>query len=136
MHHIENTFNMGMFYNLRCHSKLVLSQIPNTHIRAFSKWSTPPPPLLEYYYTLSNYIPNIFLSPPPVRYMKVPSGPMRRTGSWGYLAGSWRKATPHCIIIVMNIKENETILFKGCLIHFPPTSDQMPTKCGSSDWSN
>ena len=38
----EDPFNMGMFYNSRCHSKWVCFQIPNTHIRAFLYWSRPP----------------------------------------------------------------------------------------------
>ena len=38
----EHPFNMGMFYNSRCHSKWVCFQIPNTHIRAFLYWSRPP----------------------------------------------------------------------------------------------
>ena len=42
--HAEHPFNMGMFYNSRCHSKWVCFQIPNTHIRAFLYWSCPPPP--------------------------------------------------------------------------------------------
>ena len=27
-----------------------------------------------------------------IRHMSVPIRPIRRTGSWGYLAGSWREA--------------------------------------------
>ena len=38
----EDPFNMGMFYNSRCHSKWVCFQIPNTHIRALLYWSRPP----------------------------------------------------------------------------------------------
>ena len=38
----EDPFNMGMFYNSRCHSKWVCFQIPNTHIRASLYWSRPP----------------------------------------------------------------------------------------------
>ena len=30
----DDPFNMGIFYNSRCHSKCVFLQIPNTHIRA------------------------------------------------------------------------------------------------------
>ena len=40
----EDPFNMGMFYNSRCHSKWVCFQIPNTHIWASLYWSRPPPP--------------------------------------------------------------------------------------------
>ena len=41
----EDLFNMGMFYNSRCHSKWVCFQISksSTHIRAFLYWSCPPP---------------------------------------------------------------------------------------------
>ena len=36
--------------------------------------------------------------------MRVLVWSIRRAGSWGYLAGSWREATPHFIIILMNIR--------------------------------
>ena len=38
----EDPFNMGMFYNSKCHSKWVCFQIPNTHIWASLYWSRPP----------------------------------------------------------------------------------------------
>ena len=38
----EDPFNMGMFYNSRCHSKWVCFHIPNTHIRASLYLSRPP----------------------------------------------------------------------------------------------
>ena len=44
--------------------------------------------------------------------MRVSIGLIRKAGSWEYL----REATPHVIVILKNIKENETILFKG-IIH-------------------
>ena len=28
-----------------------------------------------------------------------------RAGSWVYLAKSWRKATPHCVSILINVNE-------------------------------
>ena len=31
----------------------------------------------------------------PIRHMRVPIQPFRTTGSWEYLPGSWREATPH-----------------------------------------
>ena len=34
-----------------------------------------------------------------IRHMRVPLCPIRRAGSWGYLAGSWRKTTPIFISI-------------------------------------
>ena len=46
-----------------------------------------------------------------IRHMRVPLWPIRRAGSWGYLAGSWREATPNVIIILIDIRENETIMF-------------------------
>ena len=30
-----------------------------------------------------------------IRHMTVPNQSIRPTGSWGYLAGSWREATPN-----------------------------------------
>ena len=50
-----------------------------------------------------------------IRHMRVPFWPIRRTGSWGYLAGSWREATPNVIIILINVRENEKIIF-GCVV--------------------
>ena len=47
-----------------------------------------------------------------IRHMKVPLWPIRKARSWGYLAGSWREATPNVIIVLINIRENETILFR------------------------
>ena len=45
----------------------------------------------------------------PIRHARVLFWPIRRAGSWGYLAGSWREAS---IIILINIRENETIMFR------------------------
>ena len=44
--------------------------------------------------------------------MRVPFWPIRRAGSWGYFAGSCREATLNVIIILINIRENETIMFR------------------------
>ena len=44
--------------------------------------------------------------------MGVPVWPIRTAGSWGYLAGSWREATPHCVTILENVRENVTKLLK------------------------
>ena len=44
--------------------------------------------------------------------MRVSIGPIGRVGSWGYFAGSWKEATPDFIIILINIRENETIMFR------------------------
>ena len=32
---------------------------------------------------------------------------------WGYLAGSWREATPNLISIMSNIRENETAMMSS-----------------------
>ena len=45
----------------------------------------------------------------PIRHARVLIWPIRRAGSWGYLAGSWKEAS---IIILINIRENETIMFR------------------------
>ena len=41
---VEDPVTMGMLYHSRCPLKWVDFQIPNTHSRAFSYWSRPPPP--------------------------------------------------------------------------------------------
>ena len=42
--------------------------------------------------------------------MRVSVWAIRRAGSWGSVTGRWREATPHFIIILKNIRENETII--------------------------
>ena len=39
MKYVEESFNMGMIFYLKCPSKWVPFQTPNTHIRAFLYWS-------------------------------------------------------------------------------------------------
>ena len=34
----------------------------------------------------------------------------RKSGSWGYLAGSWRKVTSNFNVILVNIRENEILM--------------------------
>ena len=50
--------------------------------------------------------------------IRVPLQPIRIAGSWGYLAGSWREARPHLIVILISIREDVTIMSKVCLIHW------------------
>ena len=38
--------------------------------------------------------------------------PIRVAGSWEYLAGSRRESTSHFIVILIDIRENETIMFE------------------------
>ena len=40
-----------------------------------------------------------------IRHIRVSICPMRRAGSWGYFAGSWREGTSHVIIILEKITE-------------------------------
>ena len=53
-----------------------------------------------------------FLSPCHIHHMRVSIGSIRRAGSWGYFAGSRKETTPNFIIILINIRENETIMFR------------------------
>ena len=46
-----------------------------------------------------------------------PSLPNQNTRKLGVLAGRWRESTPHFIVILINIRENVTIMFKACIIH-------------------
>ena len=41
--------------------------------------------------------------------MMVNICPIRRAESWGYLAGSWGETTLHFVIILIDIKGNETM---------------------------
>ena len=47
-----------------------------------------------------------------IRHVRVPVWPIRIAGSWAYLARSWSKATPCFIVILITIRENETIMFR------------------------
>ena len=42
---------------------------------------------------------------------------LRRTRSWRFLAGNWREATPDCIVILINIEENKTVMCKWYISH-------------------
>ena len=44
--------------------------------------------------------------------MKTSIVPIRVAGSWEYLARSKREATSHFIVILIDIRENETIMFE------------------------
>ena len=41
-----------------------------------------------------------------ILYMNVSIWSIDIPGSWGYLTGSWREATPHLIVFLRNISEN------------------------------
>ena len=72
------------------------------------------------YFQMCKWVPPLLFSltrPYTIRHMRVPIFPMKRTGSLGYLAGSWRETTPHFIIILINLRENETIMFRLCLLY-------------------
>ena len=75
------------------------------------QWRPPRPEIPVTGYTKYNCrIKNIIYLVLGIRHMRVPLWPIRRAGSWGYLAGSWREATPNVINILINIRENETII--------------------------
>ena len=42
-----------------------------------------------------------------IRHMRVPIWPIMRAGSWGYLTGSWREATPYFTDHFINITVND-----------------------------
>ena len=52
-----------------------------------------------------------------IRHMRVSIWPIMRAGSWVYLAGSWRESTSYFIIILIDIRENERIMFKLFLFY-------------------
>ena len=43
-------------------------------------------------------------------------GSIRLIGSWGYLTGSWREATPYFTDILRNIRVNEPHILNWCLL--------------------
>ena len=53
----------------------------------------------------------------PISHMRVLMWPIKKARSWRYWTGSWRQATPFFIVILSNIRENETIMLKCCLFH-------------------
>ena len=40
----------------------------------------------------------------PIRHMRVPIYPIKTTGSWWYLTGSWRETTPYFMVILLNVR--------------------------------
>ena len=42
--------------------------------------------------------------------MMVSIKPIRLAGSWGYLTGSWREATPYFFVVLIYIRNKETII--------------------------
>ena len=66
-------------------------------------------------YVFRSILLTFHVATPLIIYMSVSIWPIWIAGSWSYLAGSWKEATFYFIIILINIRENEILMYKLCI---------------------